>query len=149
MPFLALVIGALLIVVAFMGTQGQLATALTQDIPKFFVWAAAIGIIVGLGYIPGLGKPTRWLLGLVALVVVLTNYQKIIQGFSSFAGTAGQQATAQDASQEQATQQQQTSQVTAAEQQFAQLTGTQGASNAVAQVAQSAGTSLLIGALSS
>jgi hypothetical protein len=89
MPVALVVIGVILIIVAFNNTMGQLATELQNDVPGFFVWGAAIAIILGLGYVPGLRTPSRWLLALVVLVIVLTQYKKIIDGFSSFAASGG------------------------------------------------------------
>jgi hypothetical protein len=93
MPIALLLIGALLIIVAFQNTMGQLAAELESDIPGFFVWAIAIAAILGLGYVPGFKTPSRWLLGLVVLVVVLVNYKTILSGFTNFA-TTGSSATA-------------------------------------------------------
>jgi hypothetical protein len=91
MPFAVVVIAVILIVVAFNNTGGQLATQLESDIPGFFVWAIAIAAIAGLGYIPGLRTPSRWLLGLVMLVIFIVNYQTIISGFQSFASSGASQ----------------------------------------------------------
>ena len=93
MPLGLILIGAILIVVAFQNTMGQLATELQADLPGFFVWLLAIAAILGLGYVPGMKVPSRWLLGLVALVILLTNYKKIFEGFTTFAST-GAAATA-------------------------------------------------------
>jgi predicted membrane protein len=93
MPIALLLIGALLIIVAFNNTMGQLAKELEADIPGFFVWAIAIAAILGLGYVPGMKVPSRWLLALVVLVIILVNYQKILTGFTTFAST-GSAATA-------------------------------------------------------
>lgn len=92
MPIALLLIGAILIVVAFNNTMGQLAAELEADIPGFFVWAIAIAAILGLGYVPGLRTPSRWLLGLVVLVIILVNYKAILSGFTTFAAT-GAKAT--------------------------------------------------------
>ena len=89
MPFAALLIGVILIVVAFNNSFGQLATQLEGDIPGYFKWAIAIVAILALGYIPGFRVPSRWLLGLVALVVVLTQWSSIQAGFTSFASSGG------------------------------------------------------------
>lgn len=85
MPFIVIIIGAILVIAAFNETHGDLAHALEQDIPGYFKWAIAIAAILGLGFIPALKTPSRWLLGLVALVIILTNYQQIFQGFTQFA----------------------------------------------------------------
>jgi hypothetical protein len=89
MPFAALLIGALLIIVAFNNSFPALVSELETDIPGYFKWAAAIAAIVGLGYIPGLRTPSRYLLGLVLLVILLTNYSQIYAGFTSFASAPG------------------------------------------------------------
>lgn len=102
MPFVAIIIGAILIIAAFNNTHTQLAANLEKDIPGFFKWGIAIAAILGIGYIPGLRTPTRWLLGLVALVVLLTQYKNIIQGFQNFAQTGTQTATAAATSEQQA-----------------------------------------------
>lgn len=87
MPIALLLIGALLIIVAFNNTMGQLAAELEADIPGFFVWGIAVAAILGLGYVPGMKTPSRWLLGLVVLVIILVNYKAILSGFTNFAAT--------------------------------------------------------------
>jgi hypothetical protein len=93
MPFAALLIGAILIVVAFNNSYSSLVSELEADIPGFFKWAAAIAAILALGYIPGFRTPSRYLLGLVALVILLTNYQQIYAGITSFASSGGTAST--------------------------------------------------------
>jgi hypothetical protein len=95
MPFLILFIGILLVIVAIQGTQAQLVADLEQDLPGFFKWAVAIAAILGLGYIPGLQKPSRYLLALVVVVIFLKNYQQILSGLTSFATSSGATSTAQ------------------------------------------------------
>jgi uncharacterized membrane protein YfcA len=92
MPFVALIAGAILIVVAFNNSAPALVTQLETDIPGYFKWAAALAAVAALGYIPGLRVPSRWLLGLVMLVLLLTNYQQIFAGFQNFA-SSGSTAT--------------------------------------------------------
>lgn len=89
MPFAILLIGIILIVVAYNNSFGSLASQLESDIPGYFKWAAAIAAILGLGYIPGLKTPSRYLLGLVLLVLVLANGNQIIQGFKTFLTSGG------------------------------------------------------------
>jgi hypothetical protein len=93
MPFVILLIGAILIITAFNNSFSALATQLESDIPAYFKWAAAIVAILGIGYIPGLRTPSRYLLGLVLLVILLTNYQQILSGLQTFF-TSGGTATA-------------------------------------------------------
>lgn len=83
MPVALIVLGAILIVVAFNNTHGQLAIGLRQDVPEFFVWGLAIVAILGLGYVPALKTPSRWLLGLVVLVIVLVNYKSFLDGIKN------------------------------------------------------------------
>jgi hypothetical protein len=140
MPFIALLIGAILIVVAFNGTHGQLATNLEKDVPGFSKWLFAIVAIAAIGYIPGLEKPSRWLLGLVAAVVILAPNgagQKIIQGIQQFTQT-GQQTAQQSAQSEQ--QAAQSAAATAQQEQTAMAalggsSGSAGSSNAMTQLA--------------
>jgi hypothetical protein len=88
MPFIVILIGAIIAIAAFNDSHRTLALQLQQDIPGYFKWAAAIAAILGLGFVPGLKIPSRYLLGLVALVVVLTNYKQIFAGFTQFADAA-------------------------------------------------------------
>lgn len=81
MAFLALLIGAVLIVVAIRNSHGQLLAALRQDVPGYVVWAAAIFGLALIGFVPGLKPVSRALLALVVVVIVLTNYREILAGF--------------------------------------------------------------------
>lgn len=83
MAFVALLIGAVLLVSALRNTHGELFTALHEDVPGFAVWAAAIFAVSLIGFIPGLKPVSRGLLALVVLVIVLTNYKQIFAGFTS------------------------------------------------------------------
>jgi hypothetical protein len=89
MPFAVLLIGAILVIVAFNNSAPALVSQLEGDIPGYFKWAAAIAAILGIGYIPGLRTPTRYLLALVLLVILLKNYTKIYAGFQSFLTGSG------------------------------------------------------------
>lgn len=87
MQFAIIVAGALLIVTAYQNTVGDLGAALKTDAAGYFRWAGAIAIILAIGMIPGMKTPSRWLLALVAVVVVVKNYTAILSGFSNFAKT--------------------------------------------------------------
>jgi hypothetical protein len=89
MPFAVLLVGAILVIVAFNNSAPALVSELEADIPPYFKWAAAIAAILGLGYIPGLRTPSRYLLGLVLLVVLLKNYTGIVAGFKTFLTGSG------------------------------------------------------------
>lgn len=89
MPFAILLIGALLIVVAFNNSMTALATELESDVPPYFKWAAAIAAIVGIGYIPGFRTPSRYLLGLVLLVILVANKSAIPAAFQAFLTGSG------------------------------------------------------------
>lgn len=89
MPFIVIVIGLIIAVAAFNDAHGTLFGQLKQDIPGYFKWAVAIAAILGLGFVPGFKIPSRWLIALVALVVVLTNAKQMFAGFTQFAGATG------------------------------------------------------------
>jgi hypothetical protein len=89
MPIALLLVGAILIVIAVRGEPAELGAALQEDIPGYFKWAIAIALILALGYAPGMQKPSRWLLGLVALVILVKNYQQIFGGLTDFAASGG------------------------------------------------------------
>jgi hypothetical protein len=97
MPVVLIFLALLLLDAAWQNTQAQLVTQLGQDVTGFGKWFAALALVSALQWIPGLEKPARWLLGLVLLVLVLTNYKQIFAGFADIAsgsGTAPAQTTA-------------------------------------------------------
>lgn len=76
MPIVLLLLGGLFITAAIKGTEHQLGTLLQGDFtgPKsFLVWIAAIGVIGGLGYIPVLKTPSRYMLALILVVMLFTD----------------------------------------------------------------------------
>lgn len=93
MAFLALLIAVVLIVSAIRNTHSQLLGALLQDVPGFAVWGAAIFGVAVIGFIPGLKPVSRGLLALVLVVIILTNYQNILAGFTGLWTTDPKQAT--------------------------------------------------------
>ena len=93
MPFLVLLIGAILIIAAWRNTHGQLFSALGQDVPGFLKWALAVVAIGMLGYVPGLKPISRMLLALVIVVIVLTNYEQLFKGFTSLASSTPSSTT--------------------------------------------------------
>src|SRR5690349_13269195 len=74
-----------MLVTALRNTQGQLADALRQDVPHFFSWAGAVVAIGLLGFLPGMRSVSRAFIALIFVVIVLRNYQGIIDGFSAAA----------------------------------------------------------------
>ena len=92
MPIVVLIIGAILLVAAFRNTHGDVATALMEDVPGFAAWFVALALVGGLGYVPGLKVPSRYLLALVLLTLFLTSYQQILTGFRNAASGAGKTA---------------------------------------------------------
>jgi hypothetical protein len=89
MPFILVLIGALLLVAAIRNTQGDLATALATDVPGFMVWALAIVGVGALGWVPGMRQISRGLVALVLVVLVLANYRQLFAGFQSATATTG------------------------------------------------------------
>lgn len=82
MPFLIIIVGLILIVTAVRGTTGDLASNLSQDISSGFVrWLAAIVVIGAIGYVPALERPSRYLLALVAIVIMLTSGKGFLDQF--------------------------------------------------------------------
>lgn len=74
MPLALLIIGIMLAVSALRGTEEQLGTLIVGDITGgFLTWVAAIVAIGALGYVPQLQLPSRMLLALVLLVLLLKN----------------------------------------------------------------------------
>lgn len=76
MPLGLLIIGAVLAVSALRGTERDLGTLVAGDFTgagNFGYWIAALAIVGGLGYIPGIQGPARALLALIVIVFVLAN----------------------------------------------------------------------------
>lgn len=93
MALIALLIAVVLIVSAIRGTQGDLMTALRQDVPAFAIWAAALFGVAVIGYVPGLKPVSRGLLALLVVVLILSNYQRLLAAFQGVAyGSAAQAA---------------------------------------------------------
>jgi hypothetical protein len=80
MIIVALLIGVVLVIAAIRGSQSTLFSALATDVPAFVVWAAAIFAVGAIGFVPGLKTPSRLLLGLVIIVLIVNNYQAILAG---------------------------------------------------------------------
>jgi hypothetical protein len=93
MTLVAIFAGIVLIVAAFRNSQGALFTALSQDVPPFVVWGAALLAIGAIGFVPGLRPVSRGLLALVITVLILNNWPKIQAGFVAAAGDTSQAAT--------------------------------------------------------
>lgn len=83
MILLLILIAAFLIVAALRDTQGDLFASLGEDIPAFGTWAAALIALGLIGYIPGFKPVSRGLLALVIIVLVVNNYQGIVNGFEN------------------------------------------------------------------
>lgn len=79
MPFVLVILGAVLLVAAFNNTQSDLGAALQQDVPPFVKWALAIAAVGALGWVPGMRTLSRWMTGLVLVVIVLANWQAFQQ----------------------------------------------------------------------
>lgn len=76
MPFVLIILGILLVVVGIRNTQGQLGSLIVGDFtgtPNFWYWIAAIFVIGALGYIDELKVPSRAMLALVLITLILSN----------------------------------------------------------------------------
>lgn len=85
MPFVFIVVGIGLIVVAIRGTHAAAFDLLRSEFsgPNSFVtWALAIFILGGLGYVPVIRPITRALLLLVLLVIFLKNGSGLFARFN-------------------------------------------------------------------
>ena len=101
MPFLLLIVGGLIVLVALEGTEGDLATALETDIPPYIKWLAAFLGVGALGYVPGLRSLSNWLLALVITVLVLNNWTQIQKSFLALAQQPAQPVTIPQTTQQQ------------------------------------------------
>jgi hypothetical protein len=75
-PFVLAAVSAVLILSAIRDTQGQLASLLVHDFTgsgSFLMWLAAIVAVGLLGYSPSLKTPSRLLLALIVLGILLSN----------------------------------------------------------------------------
>ena len=82
MPFIALVIGSILVVAAIRDNHGTLFAALAVDIPAYVTWGAAILAIGAIGFVPNLKPVSRALMTLILIVLILNNYQSILSDFT-------------------------------------------------------------------
>lgn len=76
MPLAAIILGAIILDLAFRGTEHEFAQQLGKDFgagSSFLSWAAAIVILGALGYVPALHRVSTLALGLVIVVMVLKN----------------------------------------------------------------------------
>jgi hypothetical protein len=89
MPMILIFVAVILIVAAWNNSQGTLASNLAADATGFAKWFAALAVVGGLQWVPGLQTIARWLIGLMLLVLVVTKYQQIFAGFTDLASTAG------------------------------------------------------------
>jgi uncharacterized membrane protein YgcG len=75
-PLLLILFGAVLVTVAWRGTEHQLAAQLSADFGtggQFLAWAAAIGVLGAIGYVPQLRTLSNLAMALVIVVLVLRN----------------------------------------------------------------------------
>jgi len=75
-PFVLLIVGVLIIVVAIRNTQNQLGALVVNDFTgpgNFFYWIAAIFIIGALGYVDELKAPSRAMLALILIALLISN----------------------------------------------------------------------------
>lgn len=76
MPLAAILVGTMLVVLAFRGTEHNFAKLLGQDFgqgSQFWSWAVALGVLGTLGYVDALKRFSNLFLGLVIVVLVLKN----------------------------------------------------------------------------
>lgn len=89
MIILFLVLGIMLLVSALKGTETELAKQIEGDLvgqsgkSGFIVWLVAILAVGALGYIPYLERPSKYLVGLIIVVIVLSNHGIFAQLFNA------------------------------------------------------------------
>lgn len=87
MPFFLLMIAVIFLVAAIKGNQKDLLDLLKDDFSgsnNFILWVLAIIVIVALGSFKAIRPVSDAFLGLVILVIIVANYQKGGDIFSSF-----------------------------------------------------------------
>lgn len=89
MPFVLILVGILMIVVAIRNTYADLGKELVDDFTgptNFFYWIAALFVIGAVGYIDELKTPSRMMLALVLITLLLSNrgfFEKFVQELKS------------------------------------------------------------------
>lgn len=98
MPLFFLIAGLILIVTVVNGTTFALARQLKQDLTGGWVkWFAAVLLIGALGYVDALKTPSRYLLALVFLVIMITSGTGFISMFVQQVTNPGQAPAPQPA----------------------------------------------------
>jgi hypothetical protein len=90
MPLGFLILGAIVLVTALRNTHKQLGAMLAEDFSgtgSFVYWIAALAIVGGLGYVPSFQAPSRALIVLLLVVLLLSN-QGFFTQFSAALSTA-------------------------------------------------------------
>jgi hypothetical protein len=76
MPFVLVLIGVLLVVVAYRGTYKELGTLVASEFSgqgHFIWWGVSVAVIGSLGYIKGMQEFSRYFLALLIVVLFLSN----------------------------------------------------------------------------
>jgi hypothetical protein len=76
MPFILITVGILMMVVAIRNSQSALGAQIVKDFTgqsNFFYWIVAIFILGAIGYIDELKGPSRAMLALVIVALILSN----------------------------------------------------------------------------
>ena len=87
MPLFLLIVGVMFLVAAIRGNQNDLIDLIKSDFSgknNFIIWVLAIIVIVALGNIKAIKPVSDAFLGLVILVIIVANYKKGGDIFSSF-----------------------------------------------------------------
>jgi hypothetical protein len=98
MIFGLLVLGTLLIASGLKGTEHKLGQQIANDMlgtDGFIGWIAAFGAIGALGYIPKLEQPSRYMLALLLVVIVVRNggvFQNAMQALQTAAANGPAQS---------------------------------------------------------
>ncbi len=105
MAFALLLIGLIFISAGLNDRMGELTVQLKEDLVDgdFILWIAAIGVAGAVGYVPALRTPSRLLMGLILLVIILGNsgfYAKFMEALQSVEASPPPDAKVTGAAQE-------------------------------------------------
>ena len=90
MPFVLIIIGAVMVVSAVRDTSEDLVTLVKGDMTgqkSYLAWMISILVIGAIGYIPSMEKLSRYILVLVVIVLILSNKGLFAKFNSQFFGT--------------------------------------------------------------
>jgi hypothetical protein len=86
MPIALLAVAGLMIVSAWKGTEEELGVLVASEFTgsgNFLYWLAAVAVVGGLGMVPVMRTPSRWLIALILVAMFLSHTGIIANAFSA------------------------------------------------------------------